>query len=102
MAWLTAHVARLMAQQMVPPPRNSTPSRTPSRHVHNAGDRLSGAHLQMCSYHGCCTHNNANCWALHPYSAGPSTATATSTSRCYFCQTRMHLTDRCDRPCPHC
>uniref|UniRef100_A0A915I3G1 Uncharacterized protein n=1 Tax=Romanomermis culicivorax TaxID=13658 RepID=A0A915I3G1_ROMCU len=84
MARLTAHVARLTAQQLVPPPRNSMLSLTPSMCVQNAGDRLSRAHLQMCSYHGHCTHNDANCQAQHPDSAGPSTATSTGTSPCYF------------------
>uniref|UniRef100_A0A915IY57 Uncharacterized protein n=1 Tax=Romanomermis culicivorax TaxID=13658 RepID=A0A915IY57_ROMCU len=58
---------------------------TPSTRVQNAGDHPSGAHLQMCSYHGRCTQNDANCPAQHPHSAGPSTATATGASCCYFC-----------------
>uniref|UniRef100_A0A915J2R0 Uncharacterized protein n=1 Tax=Romanomermis culicivorax TaxID=13658 RepID=A0A915J2R0_ROMCU len=40
--------------------------------------------------------------AQHPDSTCPSTATATSASPCYFCQTRAHPTDGCNRPCPHC
>uniref|UniRef100_A0A915K9R3 Uncharacterized protein n=1 Tax=Romanomermis culicivorax TaxID=13658 RepID=A0A915K9R3_ROMCU len=39
MARLTAHVARLTAQQSVPPPRNLMPSPTPSTPVQDAGDR---------------------------------------------------------------
>uniref|UniRef100_A0A915IXM9 C3H1-type domain-containing protein n=1 Tax=Romanomermis culicivorax TaxID=13658 RepID=A0A915IXM9_ROMCU len=93
MAGLTAHVARLTAQQTAPPLRNSTPSTRPLTRVQNAGDRPSGAHLQMCSYHGRCTHNNANCRAQHPDSASPSIATTTGASRCYFCRTRAHPTD---------
>uniref|UniRef100_A0A915HQV6 C3H1-type domain-containing protein n=1 Tax=Romanomermis culicivorax TaxID=13658 RepID=A0A915HQV6_ROMCU len=93
MARLTAQVARLTAQQTARPPRNSMPSTTPSMHVQNAGDRPSGAHLQMCSYHGGCTHKDANCRAQHPNSAGPSNATATGASHCYFCGMRAHPTD---------
>uniref|UniRef100_A0A915IA71 Uncharacterized protein n=1 Tax=Romanomermis culicivorax TaxID=13658 RepID=A0A915IA71_ROMCU len=84
MAQLTANVARLTAQQTVSPPRNLMPSTRPLAGVDNAGDRLSGAHLQMCSYHGCCTHNDASCGAQHPNSAGPSKTTATGASHCYF------------------
>uniref|UniRef100_A0A915ISU7 Uncharacterized protein n=1 Tax=Romanomermis culicivorax TaxID=13658 RepID=A0A915ISU7_ROMCU len=88
MARLTAQVAQLTAQQTAPPARNRMPSMRPS--------------ARMCSYHGCCTHNDASCGAQHPDSAGPSNATANSASCCYFCQTRAHPTDRWDRPCLHC
>uniref|UniRef100_A0A915JNQ9 Uncharacterized protein n=1 Tax=Romanomermis culicivorax TaxID=13658 RepID=A0A915JNQ9_ROMCU len=84
MARLAAHVARLMAQQSAPPRRNSMPSPTPLTRLQNAGDRPSGALLQMCSYHERCAHNNAYCLAQHPNSASPSTATATGASGCYF------------------
>uniref|UniRef100_A0A915HP93 Uncharacterized protein n=1 Tax=Romanomermis culicivorax TaxID=13658 RepID=A0A915HP93_ROMCU len=70
---------------MALPLRNLMPSRTPSASLQNAGSRPSGAHLQMCSYHGGCTHNNASFGAQHPDRAGPSKATTTSPSRCYFC-----------------
>uniref|UniRef100_A0A915HMT3 Uncharacterized protein n=1 Tax=Romanomermis culicivorax TaxID=13658 RepID=A0A915HMT3_ROMCU len=93
MAQLTAHVAQLTAQQTAPPPRNWMPSMMPSAHVQNAGDRPSGAHLQMSSYHGRCTHNEASCQAQHPDSAGPSNTTPTGAGHCYFCQTRVHPTD---------
>uniref|UniRef100_A0A915JNM6 Uncharacterized protein n=1 Tax=Romanomermis culicivorax TaxID=13658 RepID=A0A915JNM6_ROMCU len=56
----------------------------------------------MCSYHGCCTHNNASCQAQCPNSAGPSNAAPTNTSPCYVCRTRAHPTDQCDRPSRHC
>uniref|UniRef100_A0A915I122 Uncharacterized protein n=1 Tax=Romanomermis culicivorax TaxID=13658 RepID=A0A915I122_ROMCU len=102
MARLMAHIGGLMAQQMAPPPRYPTPSTTPSAHIQNAGDGLSGAHLQICSYPGCCTHNDASCQAQHPNNAGPSNATATGASCCYFCRMRVHPTDQCDRPCAHC
>uniref|UniRef100_A0A915J0U0 Uncharacterized protein n=1 Tax=Romanomermis culicivorax TaxID=13658 RepID=A0A915J0U0_ROMCU len=106
MTRLTALIERLIAQQMAPPPRNSMPSTRLLVHVQNAGGRPSGAHsgahLQMCSYHGCCTHNDASCWAQHPNSAGPRNAATIGAGRCYFCPMRAHLTDRCDRPCPHC
>uniref|UniRef100_A0A915KS82 Uncharacterized protein n=1 Tax=Romanomermis culicivorax TaxID=13658 RepID=A0A915KS82_ROMCU len=74
MARLMAHVVGLMAQPSAPPLRNSMPSQTPSPStcIQNAADRPSGAHSQMCR-------------AQHPDSAGPSTATATGASRCYFC-----------------
>uniref|UniRef100_A0A915KVM7 Uncharacterized protein n=1 Tax=Romanomermis culicivorax TaxID=13658 RepID=A0A915KVM7_ROMCU len=78
MARLKAHIVRLRAQQMVPPLRNRIPSRTPFAHIQNAGDHPSGAHLQMCSYHGRCTHNDASCRAQHPDSAGPSNAATTT------------------------
>uniref|UniRef100_A0A915KYV1 Uncharacterized protein n=1 Tax=Romanomermis culicivorax TaxID=13658 RepID=A0A915KYV1_ROMCU len=71
-------------------------------HIQNAGNRLLGAHLQMCSSHGHCTHNDASCRAQRPNSAGPSNAAATNNGRCYFCRTRAHPTDGCYRPCPHC
>uniref|UniRef100_A0A915L7L1 Uncharacterized protein n=1 Tax=Romanomermis culicivorax TaxID=13658 RepID=A0A915L7L1_ROMCU len=74
MARLTAQVAQLRAQQTAPPPRNSMPSTTPLTRIQNTGDRP----------------------------ASPSNATATSASHCYFCRTRVHLTDQCDRPCLHC
>uniref|UniRef100_A0A915IKI1 C3H1-type domain-containing protein n=1 Tax=Romanomermis culicivorax TaxID=13658 RepID=A0A915IKI1_ROMCU len=77
-AWLTAPVARLTAQQRAPPLRNPMPSMIPLMRVQNAGDCPSGAHLQMCSYHERCTHNDANCQAQHPDSAIPSNATATA------------------------
>uniref|UniRef100_A0A915IRX2 Secreted protein n=1 Tax=Romanomermis culicivorax TaxID=13658 RepID=A0A915IRX2_ROMCU len=80
-------------EQSGPPLRNSMPSPTPLRGVRNPGDRLSGAHLQMCSYHGRCTHNDAYCRAQHPDSTSPSTATATGASHCYFCRMRVHPTD---------
>uniref|UniRef100_A0A915J4H2 Uncharacterized protein n=1 Tax=Romanomermis culicivorax TaxID=13658 RepID=A0A915J4H2_ROMCU len=102
MAWLTAHIALLMAQQMRPARRNPMPPTQWLVHVQNAGDRPSGAHLQMCSFHGGCTHNDPSCWAQHPNSAGPSDAPAAHTGHCYFCQMRAHPTNRCDRPCPHC
>uniref|UniRef100_A0A915KHY0 Uncharacterized protein n=1 Tax=Romanomermis culicivorax TaxID=13658 RepID=A0A915KHY0_ROMCU len=101
MARLAAHVARLTAQQTAPPPRNLTSSMTLSMHVQNAGDCLSGAHLQMCSYHRPCTHNDANCWAQHLKSASPINAATNRASHCYFCRMRVHLTDRCKRPCLH-
>uniref|UniRef100_A0A915JUL5 Uncharacterized protein n=1 Tax=Romanomermis culicivorax TaxID=13658 RepID=A0A915JUL5_ROMCU len=88
MAPLTAHIAQLTAQQMVPPLRNLMLSMTPLVRVHNAGDPSSGAHLQMCSYHKCCTHNGASCRAQHPNSADPSNTTATGASCCYFCQNK--------------
>uniref|UniRef100_A0A915HQU4 Uncharacterized protein n=1 Tax=Romanomermis culicivorax TaxID=13658 RepID=A0A915HQU4_ROMCU len=78
------------------------PSMMPLTRVQNTGDCPSGAHLQMCSCHGCCTHNDASCRAQHPDSASPSNATATSARGCYFCRTRAHPTDQCHRPCPHC
>uniref|UniRef100_A0A915L017 Uncharacterized protein n=1 Tax=Romanomermis culicivorax TaxID=13658 RepID=A0A915L017_ROMCU len=90
MAWLTAHIPQLMAQLTALPPRNPMPSRTPSARVQNAGDSPSGAHLQMCSYHRRCTHNEASCWAQHSDSASPSNTTTTGAGRCYFCQTRGH------------
>uniref|UniRef100_A0A915K678 Uncharacterized protein n=1 Tax=Romanomermis culicivorax TaxID=13658 RepID=A0A915K678_ROMCU len=102
MARLMAHIGGLRAQQMGPAPRNLTPSTTLSVHIQNAGDHPSGAHLQMCSYHGRCTHNDASCRAQHPNSTGPSNATPTGANCCYFCQMRVHPTDRCDRPCLHC
>uniref|UniRef100_A0A915HFF0 C3H1-type domain-containing protein n=1 Tax=Romanomermis culicivorax TaxID=13658 RepID=A0A915HFF0_ROMCU len=102
MARLMAHVARLTAQQTARPPRNWMPSTTPLARIQNAGHRLSEAHFQMCSYHGHCTHNNANCRAQHPDSADPSNATATGASHCYFCRMGAHPTDQWDRPCPHC
>uniref|UniRef100_A0A915HYU7 C3H1-type domain-containing protein n=1 Tax=Romanomermis culicivorax TaxID=13658 RepID=A0A915HYU7_ROMCU len=77
------------------------PSTMRSAHVQKAGHRPSGAHLQMYSYHGRCTHNDASCQAQHPNSAGPSNAAATGASCCYFCRTRVHPTDQCDRPCPY-
>uniref|UniRef100_A0A915HQ68 Uncharacterized protein n=1 Tax=Romanomermis culicivorax TaxID=13658 RepID=A0A915HQ68_ROMCU len=101
MARLTAHIAGLTAQQMGPALRNPTPPMQQWAHVQNAGDPQSGAHLQMSSYHGCCTHNDASCQAQCPNSPGPSNAAATNTDCCYFCQRRAHPTDRCDRPCPH-
>uniref|UniRef100_A0A915J3I7 CCHC-type domain-containing protein n=1 Tax=Romanomermis culicivorax TaxID=13658 RepID=A0A915J3I7_ROMCU len=102
MARLTAHIVRLTAQQMTPAPRNLTPPTQQSAHIQNAGDHPSGAHLQMCSYHGRCSHNDTSCQAQHPNSTGPSNATATNTGRCYFCRMRGHPTDRCNGPCPHC
>uniref|UniRef100_A0A915KJ49 Uncharacterized protein n=1 Tax=Romanomermis culicivorax TaxID=13658 RepID=A0A915KJ49_ROMCU len=93
MAQLTAHIARLTAQQMALPPRNPMPSMTQWARVHNAGDGLSGAHLQMCSYHGCCTHKDASCQAQHPNSTSPSKAATTGAGHCYFCRTRAHPTD---------
>uniref|UniRef100_A0A915KHM5 Uncharacterized protein n=1 Tax=Romanomermis culicivorax TaxID=13658 RepID=A0A915KHM5_ROMCU len=78
--------------------------------VQMAGHCLLGAHLQMCSYHGCCTHkcsyhgccthNDPCCGAQHPNSTSPTKAAATDASCCYFCRMRAHLTDWCDRPCP--
>uniref|UniRef100_A0A915ICS5 Uncharacterized protein n=1 Tax=Romanomermis culicivorax TaxID=13658 RepID=A0A915ICS5_ROMCU len=65
---------------------------TTSARIQNAGDCPSGAHLQMCSYHGCCTHNDASCPAQHPNSAGPSNTTAIGAGHCYFCRTRAHPT----------
>uniref|UniRef100_A0A915L428 Uncharacterized protein n=1 Tax=Romanomermis culicivorax TaxID=13658 RepID=A0A915L428_ROMCU len=87
---------------MAPPPRNPMPSTRLLVRLQNAGDHPSGAHLHMCSCHGLCTYNEASCQAQYPDSAGPSNATTTGTSHCYFCQTRVHPTDRCDRPCSHC
>uniref|UniRef100_A0A915I098 Uncharacterized protein n=1 Tax=Romanomermis culicivorax TaxID=13658 RepID=A0A915I098_ROMCU len=93
MVRLTAHVARLMAQQTALPLRNPMPSTTPSAHVQNAGDHPLMAHLQMCSYHGCCTHNDASCQAQHPDSTRPSNIAATGAGHCYFCPMRAHPTD---------
>uniref|UniRef100_A0A915L9D2 Uncharacterized protein n=1 Tax=Romanomermis culicivorax TaxID=13658 RepID=A0A915L9D2_ROMCU len=102
MAWLTAHIAGLTAQQMAPALRNPMPPTQQSAHIQNAGDHPSGAHSQMCSYHGCCTHNDASCQAQRPNSTGLSNAAATNTNCCYFCPTRANPTDGCNRPCPHC
>uniref|UniRef100_A0A915IW88 Uncharacterized protein n=1 Tax=Romanomermis culicivorax TaxID=13658 RepID=A0A915IW88_ROMCU len=85
MARLMAHIARLTAQQMAPPRRNLMLSTTPWAHVQNAGDCPSGAHLQMCSYNGSCTYNEASCRAQHSNRAGPSNAAATGVGCCYFC-----------------
>uniref|UniRef100_A0A915KX70 Uncharacterized protein n=1 Tax=Romanomermis culicivorax TaxID=13658 RepID=A0A915KX70_ROMCU len=93
MAPLTAHVAPLTAQQRAPPPRNPMSSTTPSARVQNASDHSSGAHLQMCSYHGRYTHNDASCQVQHPDSAGPTNTAATGAGCCYFCPRRVHLTD---------
>uniref|UniRef100_A0A915KWC2 Gag protein n=1 Tax=Romanomermis culicivorax TaxID=13658 RepID=A0A915KWC2_ROMCU len=102
MARLTAHIARITAQKMTPALRNSTWPTQPSAHVQNTGNCPSGAHLQMFSFHGHCTHNNTSCWAQCPNRASPSNAPTTNTGHCYFCQTRAHPTDQCDRPCLHC
>uniref|UniRef100_A0A915KCM9 Uncharacterized protein n=1 Tax=Romanomermis culicivorax TaxID=13658 RepID=A0A915KCM9_ROMCU len=85
MARLTAHIAPLTAQQMAKAPRNPMPPMQQSAHVQKAGDRQSGAHLQMCSYHGRSTHNDASCGAQHPDSTCPSNTAANGTSGCYFC-----------------
>uniref|UniRef100_A0A915LD05 Uncharacterized protein n=1 Tax=Romanomermis culicivorax TaxID=13658 RepID=A0A915LD05_ROMCU len=57
----------------------------------------------MCSFHGRCTHSDADCRAQRPKSPililNASTA---NTSHCYFCRTRAHTTIQCDLPCPHC
>uniref|UniRef100_A0A915JGV7 Uncharacterized protein n=1 Tax=Romanomermis culicivorax TaxID=13658 RepID=A0A915JGV7_ROMCU len=92
MAWLTAHIAQLTTQQMAPAPRKPMSPTQPSVQVQNADDHPSGAHLQMCSYHGCCTHNDTSCWAQHPNSASLSNSAATGAGRCYFCRMRVHLT----------
>uniref|UniRef100_A0A915I9F6 C3H1-type domain-containing protein n=1 Tax=Romanomermis culicivorax TaxID=13658 RepID=A0A915I9F6_ROMCU len=61
MARLTALIGRLTAQP------------TAWMGVQNTGDHPSEAHLQMCSYHGPCTHNDANCRAQHPHSTALAT-----------------------------
>uniref|UniRef100_A0A915KNA7 Uncharacterized protein n=1 Tax=Romanomermis culicivorax TaxID=13658 RepID=A0A915KNA7_ROMCU len=93
MARLTAHVVGLKAQQTERPQRNLMPSMTPSVSVQNTGDRPSGAHLQMCSYHGGCIHNDTSCRAQQPDCTDPSNAAANGTGCCYFCQMRAHPTD---------
>uniref|UniRef100_A0A915KZ62 Uncharacterized protein n=1 Tax=Romanomermis culicivorax TaxID=13658 RepID=A0A915KZ62_ROMCU len=84
MAWLTAHIARLTAQQMTPALRSPMWPTQPSAHVQNTGDCPSGAHLQMFSFHRYCTHNEASCRAQCPKSACPSNATTTNTGCCFF------------------
>uniref|UniRef100_A0A915IP26 Uncharacterized protein n=1 Tax=Romanomermis culicivorax TaxID=13658 RepID=A0A915IP26_ROMCU len=85
MARLTAHIALLTAQQQAPAPRNLMRPTQPLVHIQNAGDRPLGAHLQMSSFHGCCTLNDASCRAQCPNSASPSNAATTHTSCCDFC-----------------
>uniref|UniRef100_A0A915HTP1 Gag-like protein n=1 Tax=Romanomermis culicivorax TaxID=13658 RepID=A0A915HTP1_ROMCU len=70
----------------------------------DASPRPSAAHLQMCSFHGRCTHSDADCRAQRPNSAVlvSNAAPTANTSRCYFCRTRAHATNQCDRHCPHC
>uniref|UniRef100_A0A915L2Q4 Uncharacterized protein n=1 Tax=Romanomermis culicivorax TaxID=13658 RepID=A0A915L2Q4_ROMCU len=78
MVRLMAHIARITAQQQSSASRNLTPPTQPLVHIQNAGDHPLGAHLQICSFHGRCTHNNASWEAQHPNSAGPSNTTANS------------------------
>uniref|UniRef100_A0A915J0I7 Uncharacterized protein n=1 Tax=Romanomermis culicivorax TaxID=13658 RepID=A0A915J0I7_ROMCU len=93
MAQLTAHIAWFTAQQMTPAPRNPTPPTQQLVHVQKAGNRPSGTHLQTCSFHGRCTHNDASCRAQCFNSARPGDAAAAHISHCYFCPTRAHPTD---------
>uniref|UniRef100_A0A915JJ10 Uncharacterized protein n=1 Tax=Romanomermis culicivorax TaxID=13658 RepID=A0A915JJ10_ROMCU len=84
MVRLMAHTARLIAQQQVPALRNPMPPTQLSVNVQNAGNCPLGAHLQMCSFHGRCTHNGASCRAQRPNSTGPSNAAISNAGCCYF------------------
>uniref|UniRef100_A0A915IUU2 Uncharacterized protein n=1 Tax=Romanomermis culicivorax TaxID=13658 RepID=A0A915IUU2_ROMCU len=86
---------------MMPAPRNLMRPMQQSVHVQNIGDHPLRPHLQMCSFYGCCTHKDASFQVQRPNSTGPSNTAPTDTSRCYFCRTRVHQTDQCNRPC-HC
>uniref|UniRef100_A0A915K345 Uncharacterized protein n=1 Tax=Romanomermis culicivorax TaxID=13658 RepID=A0A915K345_ROMCU len=88
MVRLTAHT-----QQQAPALRNLMQPTQPFVNDQNACDPPLGAHLQMCSFHGCCTHNNASCPAQHPNSASPSNTVISSANPCYFCQMRVHPID---------
>uniref|UniRef100_A0A915K2Q5 Uncharacterized protein n=1 Tax=Romanomermis culicivorax TaxID=13658 RepID=A0A915K2Q5_ROMCU len=101
-ARLRDHIAKLTAGQQSPAPRNPTPLAQPLVQVQNAGKRSLEAHLQMCSFHEHCSHNDPSWQAQQPNSTGPSNAATANISHCYFCPTWAHLTERCDRPCPHC
>uniref|UniRef100_A0A915KQ12 Uncharacterized protein n=1 Tax=Romanomermis culicivorax TaxID=13658 RepID=A0A915KQ12_ROMCU len=59
---------------MMPALRNPMWPTQPAAHVQNTGDCPSGAHLQMLSFHGHCTDNDASCWAQFHNSASPSNA----------------------------
>uniref|UniRef100_A0A915KB12 Uncharacterized protein n=1 Tax=Romanomermis culicivorax TaxID=13658 RepID=A0A915KB12_ROMCU len=85
MAKLMAHISKLMAQQQSRALRNPTRPTQPSMQVQNIRGCPSGAHLQMCSFHGRCTHNNTSCRAQQPNSTGPSNAATTDAGHCYFC-----------------
>uniref|UniRef100_A0A915I6F1 Uncharacterized protein n=1 Tax=Romanomermis culicivorax TaxID=13658 RepID=A0A915I6F1_ROMCU len=80
MVRLTAHIVRLTAQQQAPALRNLTPPTQLSVHLQNPGDCPSGAHIEMCSFYGYCTQNDASRLGQCPNRASPSNAAA-----CYFC-----------------
>uniref|UniRef100_A0A915INI5 Uncharacterized protein n=1 Tax=Romanomermis culicivorax TaxID=13658 RepID=A0A915INI5_ROMCU len=100
-ARLRAHIAKLMAPQQSPAQRNLMPLAQLSVQAQNAGGCPSGAHLQMCSFHGHCTHNDASCQAQCPNIAAPSDAAANA-GHCFFSGMPVHPTEQWDRPCPHC
>uniref|UniRef100_A0A915KTR9 Uncharacterized protein n=1 Tax=Romanomermis culicivorax TaxID=13658 RepID=A0A915KTR9_ROMCU len=100
MARLMAHIAKLMALQQSLAPGNPMPSAQLWVQVQNVGNHLRGAHLQMCSFHGCCTHSDASCWAHPPNSTAPSKAATAKAGCCYFCGICLSGLGTGDFTCP--